>query len=35
VYLDDSHNTADAAAQMELKWRALRNDSNSRAPIPW
>jgi len=24
VYFDDSHNTEDAAAQLELKWRALR-----------
>jgi hypothetical protein len=24
VYFDDSHDTADAATQIELKWRALR-----------
>ena len=26
VYLDDSHNTHDAEAQLELKWRAVKED---------
>lgn len=26
VYFDDSHDTHDAEAQLDLKWRALRED---------
>ncbi|PBJ29483.1 hypothetical protein BI294_24585, partial [Mycobacterium avium subsp. hominissuis] len=26
VYFDDSHDTHDAEAQLELKWRAIRED---------
>lgn len=34
VYFDDSHNTADAAAQMELKWRALREQLEEQGADP-
>lgn len=30
VYFDDSHDTHDAEAQLELKWRALKEDLESR-----
>ncbi|MGV0607306.1 Rv2629 family ribosome hibernation factor [Mycolicibacterium sp. XJ1904] len=34
VYFDDSHNTADAAAQMDLKWRALREQLEEQGADP-
>ncbi|OBK73888.1 hypothetical protein [Mycobacterium sp. 1164985.4] len=34
VYFDDSHNTADAAAQMELKWRSLREQLERQGADP-
>jgi hypothetical protein len=34
VYFDDSHNTADAAAQTELKWRALREQLEQQGADP-
>ncbi|KUH93322.1 hypothetical protein [Mycobacterium sp. IS-3022] len=34
VYFDDSHNTADAAAQMELKWRSLREQLEQQGADP-
>lgn len=30
VYFDDSHDTHDAEAQLELKWRAIREDLERR-----
>lgn len=34
VYFDDSHNTEDAAAQLELKWRALREQLEQQGAEP-
>jgi hypothetical protein len=34
VYFDDSHNTEDAAAQSELKWRALREQLEAQGADP-
>lgn len=34
VYFDDSHNTADAAAQMDLKWRSLREQLERQGADP-
>lgn len=34
VYFDDSHNTADAAAQFELKWRLLREQLEDQGADP-
>jgi hypothetical protein len=34
VYFDDSHNTEDAAAQLELKWRALREQLEQQSAEP-
>lgn len=34
VYFDDSHNTEDAAAQMELKWRSLREQLEQQGADP-
>lgn len=34
VYFDDSHNTEDAAAQLELKWRALREQLEEKGADP-
>ena len=34
VYFDDSHNTEDAAAQMELKWRSLREQLEEKGADP-
>lgn len=34
VYFDDSHNTADAAAQLELKWRSLREELEEQGADP-
>jgi hypothetical protein len=34
VYFEDSHNTADAAAQSELKWRALREQLEQQGADP-
>jgi Bacterial archaeo-eukaryotic release factor family 2 len=34
VYFDDSHNTEDAAAQMDLKWRSLREQLEEQGADP-
>jgi hypothetical protein len=34
VYFDDSHNTEDAAAQLDLKWRALREQLEQQGAEP-
>jgi hypothetical protein len=34
VYFDDSHNTEDAAAQMDLKWRSLREQLEKQGADP-
>ncbi|MEO3759365.1 hypothetical protein ABGB19_13885 [Mycobacterium sp. B14F4] len=34
VYFDDSHNTEDAAAQMDLKWRSLRDQLEEQGADP-
>lgn len=34
VYFDDSHDTADATAQLKLKWRGLREELDGRTHPP-